>query len=125
MPFSLIYSTNETNEMVEILSNLAQKCIDRHPPIKRTKVTCPPAPSLKDIGILSLRKQRNKLRYKANQEKTNEDWESFRKVRNRLKKNDQGNKAHVPKLGFVVEGTRRGNTNGSGGLLKNIRYHRL
>ena len=47
---------------LEILSSLIKECINRHAPLKLTKVTRPPAPWLKDPAIAELKEQRDRLR---------------------------------------------------------------
>ena len=60
-------------------------CIERHAPLKRTKITRPPAPWLQEEEIKSLQNQRNLLRHKAHSNETQDNWQAFRDVRNRLK----------------------------------------
>lgn len=85
LPLSLIYSTDEPDDMVDILSRFMTECIDSHAPLKRTKVTRPPAPWLKHLDIMSLQQQRDKLRCTAHRTKSGTDWEAYRKARNELK----------------------------------------
>ena len=67
-----------------MFTNLITECIERHPPLKRTKITRPPAPRLQE-EIKSLQNQRDLLRHKARSIKTQDTWQAFRDVRNRLK----------------------------------------
>lgn len=46
LPFSVIYAIEDPNEKLEIFNNLLIQCIDRHAPLKRVKLTRPPAPWL-------------------------------------------------------------------------------
>ena len=41
---------------VDLLSSLIRECIDRYAPLKRTNVTRPPAPWMKDLDIKQLQK---------------------------------------------------------------------
>ena len=61
------------------------ECIDRHAPLKRIKITRPPAPWLHDQEIEQLQNERNLLRHLAHSTKTADAWKAFRKVRNLLK----------------------------------------
>ena len=85
LPLSLIYSTDEPDDMVDHLSRFMTEHKDRHAPLKRTKVTRPPAPWLKHLDVMSLQQQRNKLRCAAHRTKSDADWDAYRKVRNELK----------------------------------------
>ncbi len=68
-----------------MFTNLITECIERHAPLKRTKITRPPAPWLHEKEIKSLQNQRDLLRHKAHSLKTPDIWQAFRDVRNRLK----------------------------------------
>ena len=68
--------------MVYILS----ECINNHAPLKRVKLTRPPAPWLQNEAIRNLQSLRNKLRYEAHMSKAPDIWQKFRNVRNLLKK---------------------------------------
>lgn len=57
------------------------ECIERHAPLKRTKITRPLAPWLHDEEIKNLQSQRDVLRYEAHSLKTSDVWEAFRDVR--------------------------------------------
>ena len=85
-PFAASFGVSDPDEKLEILSSLIKECIDRHVPLKLTKVTRPPAPWLKDPAIAELKEQRDRLRSAARASNNNkETWEKFRAARNRLK----------------------------------------
>ena len=42
LPLSIVYSTDDPDMQVGLLSSLIRECIGRHAPLKRTKVTRPP-----------------------------------------------------------------------------------
>ena len=44
LPLSPIYSYNDPNEQLNVLEKLFNECLERHSPMKRIKVTRPPAP---------------------------------------------------------------------------------
>ena len=49
LPLSIVYSTDDPDMQVDLLSSLIRECIDRHAPLKHTKLTRPPAPWMKDL----------------------------------------------------------------------------
>ena len=71
--------------MVQLLNSLVKECIDRHAPLKRVKVTRPPAPWLADPEIRDLQLKRNALRKKAHETREPEVWSALRLLRNSLK----------------------------------------
>ena len=50
LPLSVIYSSDDPDEQLEMLSKLFRECIDRHAPLKRTRVSRPLAPWLKELN---------------------------------------------------------------------------
>ena len=86
LPFAASFGVSDPDEKLEILSSLIKECIDRHAPLKLTKVTRPPAPWLKDPAIAELKEQRDRLRSAARTSNNNKEiWEKFHAARNRLK----------------------------------------
>ena len=86
LPFAASFGVSDPDEKLEILSSLVKECIDRHAPLKLTKVTRPPAPWLKDPAIAELKEQRDRLRSAARTSNNNKEiWEKFRAACNRLK----------------------------------------
>ena len=86
LPFAASFGVSDPDEKLEILSSLVKECIDRHAPLKLTKVTRPPAPWLKDPAIAELKEQRDRLRSAARTSNNNKEfWEKFRAARKRLK----------------------------------------
>ncbi len=85
LPFSVIYGVADPDEKLDILNSLITECIERHAPLRRTKITRPPAPWLKDPTIQDLQEQRNVLQANARRSKDAQAWELFRSARNRLK----------------------------------------
>ena len=49
LPLSIVYSTEDPDMQVDLLSSLIRECIDRHAPLKHTKLTRPPTPWMKDL----------------------------------------------------------------------------
>ena len=82
---SLIYSYDDPNEQLDVLEKLFNECLERHAPMKRVKVTRPPAPWLTTEDFQSLLAERDRLRKKAHTlHSTRNDWAAFRNIRNRL-----------------------------------------
>ena len=44
LPLSVIYSTDDPDEQLDYFNYLFSDCLDRHAPLKRVRVTRPPAP---------------------------------------------------------------------------------
>ena len=74
------------NDKLELINNLIISCIDRHAPLKKVKVTRPPAPWLKELDIANLQQQCKKARFLAHSTHSKEDWDLFRDIRNKLKR---------------------------------------
>lgn len=81
-----MYALEDPDEKAETLQNLIQECLERHVPVKRTRLTRPPAPWMNDSNIRSLQEQCRSKRFQAHKKPPNEDnWHTFREVRNKLK----------------------------------------
>ena len=61
LPLSLVYASDDSDDQVSILNDLIL-CINKHAPLKRTKITRPPAPWNKLVSIKYLQSERIKLR---------------------------------------------------------------
>ena len=61
------------------------QCINKHAPLKRTKITCPPAPWMKSVYIKYLQSERIKLRKIAHETKNENDIPNYRLTRTCLK----------------------------------------
>ncbi|CAB3997878.1 Hypothetical predicted protein, partial [Paramuricea clavata] len=77
--------SDDADHVCQRCSERNRKCIERHAPLRRTKITRPPAPWLKDPTIQDLQEQRNVLQASARRSKDAQAWELFRSARNRLK----------------------------------------
>lgn len=69
---------------MELFNELVNQCIERYAPLKRTKITRPPAPWLNTEGIRDLQIKRNVLRHEAQMLRTSDTWGAFREVRSLL-----------------------------------------
>ena len=86
IPFQVLYGLEDPDEKVEILQTLIQECLKRHAPLRRIKLTRPPAPWMNDLNIRSLQQQCRLMRFEAHKHQSSEEkWNAFRGVRNQLK----------------------------------------
>ena len=86
LPLSVVYALEDPNEKLDVFSGLILQCIERHAPLKRTRLTRPPAPWLQKDEIRQTQLLRDKLRFEAHATKAQHIWQKFRDVRNLLKK---------------------------------------
>ena len=57
LPFAASFGVSDPDEKLKILSSLIKECINRHAPLKLTKVTHPLTQWLKDSAIAELKEQ--------------------------------------------------------------------
>lgn len=57
LPFAASFGVSDPDEKLKILSSLIKECINRHEPLKLTKVTRPLTQWLKDSAIAELKEQ--------------------------------------------------------------------
>ena len=65
LPLDIIYGLESPEDMVDALNSLVTKCLDRHAPMKKAKVTRPPTPWIASDEIHALQTTRDKLRAQA------------------------------------------------------------
>ena len=65
LPMPIISYSDDPDEHLETLNSLILECIGRHAPLKRIRVTRPPAPWMKCLNIRDLQKERDTTRYEA------------------------------------------------------------
>ena len=93
LPFAASFGVSDLDEKLKILSSLIKECIDRHAPLKLTKVTRPPALWLKDPAMAEFKEQRDRQRSAARVSNNNkETWEKFCAARNCLKESIKSTK---------------------------------
>ena len=85
LPLNIVSSSDDLEEQLEYFNSMFKECLERHAPLRRVRVTRPPAPWMDDSQIRSLQQLRNKFRKEAHQTGAQESWELFRDVRNKLK----------------------------------------
>ena len=81
----VVYGLESPADMVDALNSLMKDCLDRHAPLRRVKVTRPPAPWLQTEEIRQLQKDRDQLRAEAHKKGGETSWAAFRDVRNKIK----------------------------------------
>ena len=52
-----MYAFEDPDDQVSALNTMVLECLDRHAPLRRTKLTRPPAPWLHEPNIISLQKK--------------------------------------------------------------------
>ena len=86
LPLSVISYSDDPDEQLETLNTLLNsECLERHAPLRKVRVTRPPAPWMKDPLIEELQKKRDAARFTAHQTSNDAAWHEFRSVRNKLK----------------------------------------
>ena len=85
LPYSVIYGLESPDDMVNALNTLFSECINRHAPLKRVKLTRPPAPWMNANEIRQLQADRDRLRIEAHKTNGDDSWKAFREVRKKIK----------------------------------------
>jgi exonuclease III len=85
LPLNLVYSTEEPDDKLHLFNELIKSCLDRHAPLRKTKITRPPAPWLKTEDMRQLKNERDKLRHLAHKTKLDCVWQAFRDIRNQIR----------------------------------------
>ena len=85
LPFSIMYRFYNAGDQLDTLKKIILEWIERHAPLKRKKFTRSPAPWMKDLDIVLLQNQRNKLRYEAHLKMPRSTWVAYRKVRSEIR----------------------------------------
>ena len=85
VPLNIVYGLDSPDDMVHAMNTLMRECINCHAPLRRIKVTLPPAPWLKSDEICKLQSERDVLRVRARKHKIEETWTAFRTIRNKIK----------------------------------------
>ena len=86
LPLSLIYSFEDPDNHLDYFNAALVECLERHAPLRRARVTRPPASWMECEEIRLLQREKDILRKDAHQPDAKEDtWLSYRTVRNRLK----------------------------------------
>ena len=62
LPLEVVYGMESPDDMVDAMNTLFTECLDRHTPLRKTKVTRQAAPWLNEPGIRELQTERDKLR---------------------------------------------------------------
>ena len=84
IPISTVCSFDYWEDQLDILNNLILLCKEEHASLKRIKFTQTSTPWMENKGIVALQRERDQLRYKAHLRKTEENWNSYRQIRNKI-----------------------------------------
>ncbi|CAB3981945.1 Hypothetical predicted protein [Paramuricea clavata] len=107
LPLNIVYSTDEADDKLEIFNSLFKSSINRHAPLRKMKITRPPAPWLNAEDIKQLQSERNKLRHLAHATKKDSIWQLFRGIRNKIKTRIKEAKRSLLPESSIVEKTQR------------------
>ena len=86
LPLNLVYSFDDIDDKLHVLNTLVLDCINQHAPLKRVKLTRPPAPWMKELDIVNLQREFEIDRTMAHQFNSPADWDVYRRTRNKLKR---------------------------------------
>ena len=86
LAFAAVYSFNEADDQLDTLNKLILSVIDKYTPLVKTKFTRPPAPWMKDIKINNFNVNEIIEDMKHTKYPTDENWETCRESRNKIKK---------------------------------------
>ena len=87
LQFEIVFAFEDPDDQIRALNTVILECLDRHAPLRRTKLTRPPAPWLHDPDIISLQKKCKIERREAQKRPSKEGaWNILRETRNKLKK---------------------------------------
>ena len=79
-PFSLFYLSDDPDFQLDLLNSILFEHIDRNAPLRRVRLTRPPAPWMKTEEIQLPQASRDKLRNAAHRTHTAAAWDAFRNV---------------------------------------------
>ena len=85
LPFNIINCFDDPDDQISCMNKLFRECFEQHAPLRKIKVTRPPAPWLNNDEIRHPQNCRNKLRKEAHSTGSEKAWQLFRDARNKLK----------------------------------------
>ena len=106
LPLSIVFALDDPNDQVNVLNQLITECINRHAPLRKVKLTRPPAPWMSNLNITSLQRLRENQRKLAQQTDSVEDWNKYRETRNRLKKEIKQTKKNFFKKALLSKNSK-------------------
>ena len=87
LPMSAVYGVDDPEEQLEMFNTMLLDCLNSHAPLRRVKITRPPAPWLQDQTIRSLQNRCRTERHAIQGQPSSETaWQAYRDSRNELKK---------------------------------------
>ena len=84
LPLNLVYSFDDPDDQVAILSKLITDCINIHAPLKRVKLTRPIASWMLDPKIIELQKELASQRETFRKHETSINLKNYQNTRNKL-----------------------------------------
>ena len=85
LPFCAVFALDNCIDQLDVFNELILSCIDKHAPLKKVRLTRPPAPWMRDLDISKLQNECRSKRFLAHNENNETNWISFRTARNALK----------------------------------------
>ena len=85
LPFNIVHAVEDPDEKISLFNDILLECMNRHAPLKRTKITPQPAPWMRDISIQQLKQKRDQARYLAFQTNDVNDRQNYVSLRNEIK----------------------------------------
>ena len=87
LPMSAVYGVDDPEEQLEMFNTMLLDCLNSHAPLRRVKITRPPAPWLQGQTIRSLQNRCRTERHAIQGQPSSETaWQAYRDSRNELKK---------------------------------------
>ena len=86
LPFGLVHAMDGPEDKSYTFNKLVTNSLNENFLLKRTKITKPAAPCLKELNINSLKQQRNKARKKACSTLVERNWKTFGNIKNNIEK---------------------------------------
>ena len=82
---SAIYGVDDPEEKLEMFNTMLLDCLNKPAPLRRIKITCPPAPWLQDQSIRSLQDScRAELHVIQGHPSSKTAWRAYQDSRNEL-----------------------------------------
>ena len=88
---------DDPNDQLYMLNELTLSCINQHAPLRRVKLTRPPAPWMADLNIQDLQQKKDNHRLIANHSNKESDKQLYKDTKKQMKAEIKGTKNHYIK----------------------------
>ena len=92
IPMSVVDIFDDPNDQLYMLNELTLSCINQHNPLRRVKLTHPPAPWMADLNIQTLQQKKDNQRIIANHSNKESDKQLYKDTKKQLKAEIKGTK---------------------------------